>query len=173
MPRLPFRVALFFSSYAPLFALLAYKNRTSARTWIILAAVAGVSLVGLVVVMASKRDEKGPRLEARHSRPKDGDVLAYTATYLVPFFSVDLTHLDGVVVLGGFLLVLGIVYVNSDMLFVNPVLSLAGYHSFWVTDQDGHEYSVITRRTQLDPGQVIHPAQVGRYVRLEVRRDPA
>jgi hypothetical protein len=57
------------------------------------------------------------------------------------------------------------------MLFVNPLLSLAGYHSFWVTDQDGHEFSLITWRTHLDPDQVIRPAQVGRYVRLEVGRD--
>jgi hypothetical protein len=171
MPRLPFRIALFCSSYAPLFALLAFKNRHSTSAWEILTAVAVASVLALIVVMGSKRGEQGPRLQVRHSRPKDGDVLAYTATYLVPFLGLDLAKIDGVVTLGGFLLVLGIVYVNSDMLFVNPLLSLARYHSFWVTDQDGHEYSLITRRTHLDPDQTIHPAQVGRYMRLEVGDD--
>ncbi len=171
MPRLPFRIALFFSSYAPLFALLAYTNRSCSRTWITLAAIAAASVAALGTVMFSKRKERGPLLKVKHSRPKDGDVLAYTATYLVPFLNVDLTKTDGIVVLAGFLLVLGVVYVNSDMLFVNPVLSLARYHSFWVTDEDDHEYSLITRRTELEPGQTIAPAQVGRYVRLEVRRD--
>jgi hypothetical protein len=171
VPRLPFRIALFSSSYAPLFALLAYRSRASTSTWLTLGAIASVSVLALVTVMMSKRGERGPRLTVARSRPKDGDVLAYTATYLVPFLGLDLTKSDDVVVLSGFLCVLGIVYVNSDMLFVNPLLSLARYHSFWVTDQDGHEYSLITRRTHLDPDQVIHPAQVGRYVRLEVRRD--
>jgi hypothetical protein len=171
MPRLPFRIALFFSSYAPLFALLAYRNRRSTLAWGILAAITILSVLALIVVMNSKRGERGPRLQVRHSRPKDGDVLAYTATYLVPFLGLNLAKLDDVVTLCGFLLVLGIVYVNSDMLFVNPLLSLARYHSFWVTDQDGHEYSLITRRTHLDPDQIIHPAQVGRYVRLEVGDD--
>lgn len=172
MPRLPFRVALFFSSYAPLFGLLAYTNRSDALVWHVLAGVTVASIVGLLIVMSSKRKERGPRLKVRHSRPKDGDVLAYTATYLVPFLGLDLAKSDDVVVFCGFLLVIGIVYVNSDMLFVNPLLSIAGYHSFWVTDEDGHEYSLITRRTHLDPDQIIRPAQVGRYVRIEVHRDP-
>ena len=170
MPRLPFRIALFFSSYAPLFALLAYESRGSLSTWVTLAAVAAVSVLALVVVMVTKRNERGPRLKVHHSRPKDGDVLAYTASYLVPFFSLDLTKADNVVVFCGFLVVVGVVYINSDMLFVNPLLNFARYHSFWVTDEQGHEYSLITRRTHLDPDQVIYPSQVGRYVRLEVRR---
>jgi hypothetical protein len=171
MPRLPFRFALFFSSYAPLFALLAYRNRRASGVWEVLTAITVLSVLALITVMNSKRGERGPRLQVRHSRPKDGDVLAYTATYLVPFLGLDLAKVDDVVTLCGFLLVLGIVYVNSDMLFVNPLLSLARYHSFWVTDQDGHEYSLITRRTHLDPDQTIHPAQVGRYVRIEVGND--
>ncbi len=169
MPRLPFRIALFLSSYAPLFALLAYKNRSNTRTWIILGAITVISLIALLVVMLSKRGETGTSLTIKHSRPKDGDVLAYTATYLVPFLSVDLTKAEGRIVLAGFLLVLGIVYINSDMLFVNPVLSLFRYHSFWITDQADHEYSLITRRTELSSGETITPAKVGKYVRLEVR----
>jgi hypothetical protein len=170
MPRLPFRIALFLSSYAPLFGILAYKNRGCPKIWITLGGIATGSLIALLVVMLSKRKEKGPMLVVKHSRPKDGDVLAYTATYLVPFLSVDLTHTEGVVVLASFLLVLGIVYINSDMLFVNPVLNLARYHSFWITDQDDHEYSLITRREELDSGETITPAKVGKYVRLEVGR---
>ncbi len=168
MPRLPFRVALFLSSYAPLFALLAYKNRRSESTWLALGAIAVLSLLALLVVMLSKRGEHGASITIKHSRPKDGDVLAYTATYLVPFLGVDLTKVEGIIVLAGFLLVLGIVYVNSDMLFVNPVLSLAGYHSFWIVDSEGHEYSLITRRTEVEPKSTITPAQVGKYVRIEV-----
>jgi hypothetical protein len=170
MPKLWFRIALFVSSYAPLFALLAYKNRRCSSTWITLGAIAIGSLLALAVVMLSKLNEHGPSLTVKHSRPKDGDVLAYTATYLVPFLGVDLTKAEGIIVLTGFLLVLGIVYVNSDMLFVNPMLNLAGYHSFWVVDEDGHEYSLITRRTEVEPKSTIRPAQVGKYVRLEVRK---
>jgi prepilin signal peptidase PulO-like enzyme (type II secretory pathway) len=170
MPKLPFRVALVLSSYSPLFAILAYKSRHDDEVWQTLAVIALVSLVALAIVMASKLNEKGPELKVDRSRPKDGDVLAYTATYLVPFLAVDLTQTEGVVIFASFLIVLGIVYVNSDMLFVNPALNLCGYHSFWVTDEHGHEFSLITRRKELDRGTIILPAKVGTYVRLEVKK---
>jgi hypothetical protein len=170
LPRLAFRIAMFFSSYAPLFGLLAYKNRSCEAAWVTLAGVAGLSIVGLVIVMLSQRSEVGPQLVVAHSRPKDGDVLAYVATYLVPFLSVDLTKRDDIVLFCGFLLVLMVVYVNSNMLFVNPLLSVVGYHSFDVADPDGHEYSLIARRKDLDPGIVITPSQIDRYIRVEVSR---
>jgi hypothetical protein len=169
VPRLPFRIAFFLSSYAPLFGLLAFTNRDLTCAWIVLAAVAVGAPLVLGLVLWQLRDEHGPTLQAEHSSPKDGEVLAYIATYLVPFLSVDLGTVDETVVLCVFLVVLGVVYVNSEMLFVNPLLSFAGYRSFTVIDEDGHEYSVITRRKHLDPGQPIEPAQIGRYVRLEVR----
>jgi hypothetical protein len=167
----PFRIALFLSSYAPLFGLLAYQSRASPCTWRTLATVALVSVLALAIVLWAERNERGPRLLVAHSTPKDGDVLAYTATYLVPFLSVDLTQTDQVVVFAGFLAVLGIVYINSDMIFVNPVLSLCGFHSFEVTDADGHSYSLLARRRDLEPGAMIRPAHINRYLRLEVSRE--
>lgn len=162
---------MFLSSYSPLFALLAYTNRHVHYAWAILAAVSLLSLLGLAVVMLSKRNERGPRLVIEHVRPQDGDVLAYIATYLIPFLGLDLSKRDDVVVLCAFLVVLMLVYVNSSMLFVNPVLSVAGYHSFEVEDPDGHTYALLARRADLEPGSVLHPAQVTRYLRVEVRRE--
>lgn len=171
MPRRPFRIALFFSSYVPLFCLLAYANRGSAAAWKTLAAVAVVSSVGLLVVMFANLREQGPRLHVKHSQPQDGDVLAYIATYLIPFFGVDLTDTNDVVLFVGFLTVLMVIYINSNMLLVNPLLTIVGYHTFQITDADGHAYTVITRRKAFEPDETIRPAQITRYLRLEVRHD--
>lgn len=162
---------MFLSSYSPLFALLAFTNRHVAGAWQTLVAVSAVSLVGLAVVMVANRNEQGPRLTVAHAKPQDGDVLAYIATYLIPFLTVDLSKTNDIVVLGGFLLVLMIVYINSSMLFVNPILSLARYHSFEVEDPDGHVYALITRRSDLEPDTDLRPAQISRYLRLEVRHN--
>lgn len=171
MPRLPFRIAMFLSSYAPLFALLAFTNRHVTGAWEILAGVSIAALLGLGLVMLVNRNERGPRLTVAHAKPQDGDVMAYIATYLIPFLSLDLGKTDDIVVLCGFLLVLMIVYINSSMLFVNPILSLARYHSFEIEDPDGHVYALFTRRTDLEPGTDLRPAQISRYLRVEVRHD--
>jgi hypothetical protein len=96
MPRLPFRIALFLSSYAPLFALLAYTNRHCKTTLWTLIGITLISVAALIFVMRRQRNEQGPLLRIAHARPKDGDVLAYTATYLIPsFLGVDLSKADG------------------------------------------------------------------------------
>jgi len=164
---------MFLSSYAPLFALLAYVNRSSAWTWRTLAMISAVSVVGLFLVMLEKHGERGPQLRIAHSKPQDGEVLAYIATYLIPFLGLDLTKTNDIVLFCGFMAVLMLVYINSNMLLVNPLLSIAGYHAFEVTDPDDHVYSLIARRRDLDVGVSIHPAQINRYLRLEVRRERA
>lgn len=171
MPRLPFRIAMFLSSYSPLFAILAYTNRHVAGAWEALAGVALGSLVGLAGVMFAKRNERGARLTVAHAKPQDGDVMAYIASYLIPFLGLDLSTSNGIVVLAGFLVVLMTVYVTSSMLFVNPVLTVAGYHTFEIEDQDGHAYALLTRRSDIEPGSVIRPAQITRYLRVEVHHD--
>jgi hypothetical protein len=169
VPRLPFRIALFLSSYAPLFALLAWTNRRTTWAWVTLVAVAVASVAALVIVFTSKRGEVGPRLVVARSTPDEGDVMAYLSAYLLPFLGLDLSGGSGIVVFVGFLVVVGTVYVNSNMLFVNPLLAVAGYHTFRVVDPDGVEYRLVTRRGDIDVGAALRPAQVGRYVRLEVR----
>ncbi|MFL5912949.1 MAG: hypothetical protein ACJ768_20580 [Gaiellaceae bacterium] len=171
MPRPPFRVAMFLSSYAPLFVLLAYVNRCSAWTWRVLVAIAAASVLGLALVMLEKAREQGPELKVAHSKPQDGEVLAYIATYLIPFLGLDLTSSNDIVLFCGFMTVLMLVYINSNMLLVNPLLSIAGYHAFEVTDPDDHVYSLIARRRDLEIGLRIRPAQINRYLRLEVRRE--
>jgi hypothetical protein len=130
VPRLPFRLALFLSSYAPLFALLAWTNRSTSWVWIVLTVVAALSVAALGLVLLTKVGDVGPRLVVARSSPDDGDVMAYVSTYLIPFLGLDLGKGTGIVVFVGFLLVVGVVYVNSNMLFVNPLLSLAGYRTF-------------------------------------------
>jgi hypothetical protein len=166
MPVLAFRLLLFLSSYAPLFAVLAYLNRSTPVAWIILVAIVAVSVTGLLVVFRALAND-GPQITVRRAAPKDADVMAYVTGYLLPFLNVDLGDRDQVVAALVFLAVLGTVYVNSSMLFVNPLLSLARFHTFEVTDERDEVYSVITRRDDIAVGTVLTPHQVSRYLRVE------
>jgi hypothetical protein len=160
-------MALFLSSYAPLWAVLAYRNRDARLAWIILGATALLSVVVLLALMRTYRGATGPPLTVRHAKPRDTEVLSYIASYLIPFFSLDLSKPDDAITLVVFLAVLCVVYINSSMLLVNPILSFCGYRAWDVTDSDGHEYMLVTRRTPA-PSQVLEPLKVGDYLRVEV-----
>jgi hypothetical protein len=159
---------MFLSSYSPLFGVLAFTARRQPLVWVSLVAVSAVALLGLLVVLLVLRGAPGPPLVVQHSKPQDSEVMAYIASYLIPFFGLDLSSTSGVATFGTFLLVLGAVYVNSSLLFINPVLSCARFRSFEVEDHDGHTYALLTRRRDVLPGTTIHPAQITRFIRVEV-----
>ncbi|HEY6758306.1 MAG TPA: hypothetical protein VI318_02410 [Baekduia sp.] len=133
----------------------------------ILGGLALVSSVALGVLMWTYRDAKGSALTVARIKPRDTEVLSYIAGYLIPFFNLDLSHRDDVVTLVGFLLVLCVIYVNSSLLLVNPLLSFVGFRVWEVVDVDDHEYLLVSRRAPA-PRQVIEPMKVGDYLRVQV-----
>lgn len=167
MPRLPLRILLFLSSYAPLFWILAYRNRHDTATWIVLAATGVLAALGLLAVMLSYRGAKGVPITIAHCKPRDAEVLSYVASYLIPFFAIDLSKIDDRVTLVAFLFVLGVVYVNSSLLLVNPLLSLARYRAWDIEDNSGHEYLLVTRKIP-KPKDIVEPIKVGEYLRVMV-----
>lgn len=158
---------LFLSSYAPLFWILAYRNRDCDIAWIILTSTGALGALGLAGVMYTYRNAEGVPITVRRAKPRDTEVLSYIAGYLVPFFGLDLSQPDDWVTLGAFLLVLGVVYVNSSLVLVNPLLSLARYRAWDIVDSHDHEYLLVTRHVPT-PNEVLKPMKVGEYLRVRV-----
>lgn len=93
MPRLHTRILLFCSSYAPLFAILAFKVRTGHRAlmWIF-GAVAVISSVGLWLYAYYWLPRKNTiRVTPPRVTPKDNDAVSYFVFYLFPFLDITLT----------------------------------------------------------------------------------
>ena len=86
---------------------------------------------------------------------------------MLPLVTFPLDGWKQIVVLLVFVLVLGIVYINSDMIRINPMLNLAGYHLYEIKVEHGTEsYSLITRR-RIRRGDTIRIVDVGRGLFLE------
>ena len=129
MPRLWVQITLFLSSYLPLFALVgirsAGRSDSIARLCAILAGLAVIG-TGLFLYGSYRRNTITVKIVEVDSR--DADVAAYAATYLLPFVTVFTGAWQDVVSLGGFIAVLGVIYVRSRLIYVNPTLSLLGFH---------------------------------------------
>jgi len=59
-------------------------------------------------------------------------VAAYVATYLLPFLTVTFVDWRDWLVFFGFLALVCLVYVQSDLVHLNPLLSLCGYSIYRV-----------------------------------------
>jgi hypothetical protein len=139
------RWLLFVSSYSPLFALTAIRLDAGVlRT--LLYCLAGLGAVGLAVIFAAAW-----RIEPRERvyvtvEDRGADVAGYLATYLVPFLTVSKPTTRDVVAYALFLCLVGVVYVRSTLIGVNPLAYLFRFQLFSVKDMRGASLLLIARR---------------------------
>ena len=129
------RIRLFLSSYVPLFVVSAIRfENTGLQIFLGVTAVVGtVSLVSLIHVSANRVQ---PRVAPATSvRDLSSEVAAYVATYLLPFVTVDQPGWRDLLAYAIVFLTLGVVFVNSDLVGVNPLLYLLGYRVFAVSGE--------------------------------------
>jgi len=131
------RSLLFISSYLPLVASFAVLYlRTS---WIISAVLFAFMVLAFTILLIALRYVRGMEpvpLAISSSSRRDDNVLAYFAAYLVPFALAPPKDIYEAISIGIFFVVVGYIYVNSNLIYINPVLNLLGYHLFEVTIGD-------------------------------------
>lgn len=143
------KTALFLSSYAPLWVIFAAMNyRMSAIIFYVSVALFVIGMALTILVLNHIRSLEGQYLKVASIRKADHEIMSYIASYLIPFASTTFEQPEQVFSLCVFLAVLYVVYVNSDMIHINPTFSLLGYRLYEVEDHEGKTYSLITRHKQ-------------------------
>jgi hypothetical protein len=147
LPSAITRLLLFLSSYFPLslifFVILVAEHSHIAT--VILALGAG-GLLWMLVYLRTAQRLGGMRVTLAGFQRRDAEAMAYVVTYVIPFLAIPFSGWREAIALTIFLVVLGILYVNSNMIHINPMLNLFGYHLYEVTLEDGGIHSLITHR---------------------------
>jgi hypothetical protein len=163
------QLALFLSSYSPLFVVFALLNSFGGgvSSWLCLA-VAVIGLAMLVVLYKVASGFAPSDLKVTSSQVRDGDAIAYIATYLVPFSAVALTTARERGALGLFVLLIAVLYVRSELFYINPILALVGYRLFQVTTPKGSSVVLLTRKRFLQSNITLSARRLSDYVYWEV-----
>ena len=77
---------------------------------------------------------------------RDGEAMSYIVTYIIPFLALPADDRDKGAALVVFFVTLAVIYVNSQMIHINPMLNLAGFHLYEVATEDGSDSYIISRR---------------------------
>lgn len=166
MPNIFVRCMLFISSYFPLTLIfwILFVTQQPLYAWIILG-IGMVGLIGMLLYFFGIVPTFSPIQEKVTGRQiRDGDVMGYIASYLIPFVTFPLSGWQQIATFFVFMAVLGIVYINSDMIRINPMLNLLGYHLYEITIENGAEsYSLITRR-RVKCGETVRIVDIGRGI---------
>ncbi len=168
MPRMSTRALLFLSSYSPLFLILSMRGWHDNRHLALgLALLAFVSLLGLIVFLRLARSLQPSLLIVMSVKSRDGDVMSYIVTYLLPFLAIKMNDKMDVASLGLLLLVIGILYVNSNLIHTNPILSIMGYHLFEIEDGENKTSTLICKQSYVRTGSELRTVSIGDYVLME------
>jgi hypothetical protein len=171
MPTIQMRVLLFFSSYFPLFliiGILLFSKSWIATVVIVLLDVFFVCTLWLYL-RACKRTNQHSFIKLCAYRQRDSEAMSYIASYVVPFASFSLDAIPQVLALAIFILMLLLLYVNSNMIYVNPLLNLMGYHLYEIEVEHGTHSFYYLARKRLARGEIIHYVSISNDVLLELK----
>jgi hypothetical protein len=137
-------LALFMSSYAPLFAILAVRFRSTG----VIVACAALSAAGFAAgaaVLVRFHQVTGSTWTVRTVEDRGGEVAGYLATYLLPFVTVSEPGVRDVVGYALFLMVVAVIYVRSSLVQINPTLYLFGWRLYAIEIGDGWSGYLLAR----------------------------
>lgn len=161
----------FVSSFSPLFAVLALLDSLGsgpvARACAVISAFGAI--LPFIVVPVVRRRISPTTLVATSSQIRDGDTLAYIATYLVPFAAVQATSTRERAALAIFVVMIAIIYIRSELFYINPFLAIVGYRLFQVTTPKGNSVVLIARRKFLAADTAVKARRISAYVWWEGR----
>jgi len=102
---------------------------------------------------------------------RDADVLAYVASYLVPFASVHATSTNQRAAVGLFIGLIAVLYVRSELFYVNPLLVLVGIRTYSVSTPGGTFVVLLCRRRFVSAASELRAVRISDYVWMEVASD--
>jgi hypothetical protein len=148
------KIALFVSSYSPLFAMLAIRFEQS-QVALTCAALAVLGVAALYVVL--HEDNRKARSPHKIQKVTDAGAQAtgYLAGYLLPFLTVSMPSTRDLIAYILFLLVVATVYMRTSMIQINPLLLLFGWRVYEIEDNLGFCGYLIARRRVLAGDSVL------------------
>ncbi|WP_435358451.1 hypothetical protein [Haloarchaeobius sp. DFWS5] len=165
-----FKWGIFFSSYVPLYLILAYKHSSiqveipavipvvhHAKVplvsifWLLLTIV---SLVILGTVFKIRKSKEPEPKKIQKARSRNDAITNYILVYIFPFVVLDLSQLANWVVFVSFFLVIGFIQIRSNHLFINPVLGIIGYNIYEVNTEDQQLTLLINQRIEDRPTDI-------------------
>lgn len=196
------KIFLFFSSYAPLFLIILIQNHRvlmengtkildlfynnnfcswnslftiskaiiNPVTIILLFLIIGIGF--LIYLLIKNNLFAQNKFKITQIQNVTSDNMTYIISYLVPFLSLNLNstaNLYSIIVL---ILTIGVIYVNSDMLYINPLLNWFGYRTYKISgkilnrDKDVNDVFFIIPKeiSQISVDNVINQMQYDTFI---------
>jgi hypothetical protein len=123
------KTSLFLSSFAPLFGLLALRFEP-VHLWLPLALLAALGIFLLARLLRQRSQLSPDSRTFMNLRDEGAQVAGYLASYILPLLAISKPSWRDLLAYGLFIGLYAVVYINSDLMQVNPLLYVAGYRLY-------------------------------------------
>lgn len=154
MLRLWIKVCLFFSAYSPLFIIMIL--RSTENLWVILIGLAVIFIGNAIwlksISLARKKTIRQTKVQLAENRTSES--LSYIVGYVFGLVNFNFDRFLDIISVGVLIFVLYTIYINSDLIFVNPIMNLFGYKLF-KAQTDKNERIIILSKSDILPGDKV------------------
>lgn len=171
--RLWVKLLLFVSAFTPLFLILIIKIFQKQVTGIVGGTIILIvaNLIFFVLLRMSK-SYKNPKIikVAEEKEVKDAYLL-YILPYIIPFLQFSYSSYIDLLCIGILILLLAFAYVNSNLIYVNPLLNIFGYNTFKVIDEHKNVYLVLSKKKSILLDSMMRVKPLSEDIFLEVEEN--
>lgn len=174
-----YKVLMFLSSYAPLFVILFFKvlsqiyedietfNKSAILDYIcsnttVIVVICAILLLIIVpniilgIILWNTKSTTNPKQLKIHSVKKMNHIyMEYLISYIIPFLSFNFNNVFDMIALLFLLMTICIIYINSDLLYINIVFNVCRYNLFKVNEEQDDEYMILTKKKHLKTNEIL------------------
>ena len=192
MINLKSKIFLFFSSYTPLFLIILIQNHNaiaknfgiflnifekkhiySINDLLVVAKIiihpTTILLISLflgicfLLYLLNKHNQLAQdKIKVYEIENVTSESMTYIITYLVPFLSLNLNSTLNLYCIMLLIATIGVIYINSDMLYVNPLLNFWGYKTFKISGE------ILNRDKKVKDMFIIMPRKISRIYKSNI-----
>ncbi len=158
---------LFLSSYFPLYIIISVTQRNVWGYYAVTPIVIGLSsIIWLLGWLLWAKQRSTEELIIKKAHSKDPEVVAYIISYMIPFATTKMSDVDSAVIVLIFFILIMVLSMNSNLVFINPVLNMLGYHLYEVELESGNNLILIIGLERLLAGQKVEVRRVSESIYL-------
>jgi hypothetical protein len=82
--------------------------------------------------------------------------MEYLISYIIPFLAFDFSDFFDMSALMLLIVTIGIIYINSDLLYININFNIRGYNLYNIIDVDDKEYMLLSKKRHINKNILLH-----------------
>lgn len=128
-----------------------------------------LSLCLIIVKMAENRMEK-ISFEITSIKTADGEVIGFLVAYLLPLVNLGEVRINMPVMIFVMLIFIVVIW-STNSYHINPLLAIAGYHFYEVTNTQNITFLLVTRKDLRNTRSVKKVVQLTDYMIMDFREE--